>query len=103
MVVYRHRRASERFSTGSYHLCLECHPGHCIYLSVDFAMSLTRRRRDHTCDSSSSCGPIASITDLVSAGAPGHRGTKSQTSHAEGFRATSCQKNRPLCCQNVGQ
>ena len=82
---------------------LWCHPDHCNFLLVDFAISLTRRRRDHRCDSSSSCDPIASVTDLVSAGATGHRGTESHTLPVEVFRAISIQKNRPLCCQNVSQ
>ena len=82
---------------------LQCHPDHSNFLLVDFAISLTRRRRDLRCDSSSSCDPIATVTELVSAGATGHRHTESHTIPVEGFRARSIQKNRPLYCQNVGQ
>jgi len=49
-----------------------------------------------------SCDPIASVTDMVSADATGHRDTESHTFPAEGFRSTVFQKNRPLCCPYVG-
>ena len=44
---------------------LEFHLDQYKYSSVDIAISPTRRRRDHRCDSSSSCDPIASVTDSV--------------------------------------
>jgi len=72
-----------------------------IYSSVDIAISPTRRRRDHRCDSSSSCDPIASRTDLVSAGATAHHHIKSRTFPAEGFRAKSIPKNRSMCSQYI--
>ena len=102
-MVNRHRHASERLQLDLITWALQCHPDHCNFLLVDFAISLTRRRRDHRCNSSSSCDPIASVTDLVSAGATGHRDTESHTLPVEGFRAISIQKNRPLRCQNVSQ
>jgi len=71
------------------------------YSSVDIAISPTRRRRDHRCDSSPSCDPIASGTDLVSAGATAHHHTKSRTFPAEGFRAKSIPKNRSMCSQYI--
>jgi len=80
-------------------LGLEFHLDQYNYSSVDIAISPTRRRRDHRCDSSSSCDPIASVTDLVSAGATAHHHTKSRTFAAEGFRATSIPKNRSICSQ----
>ena len=79
----------------------EFHLDQYIYSSVDIAISPTRRRRDHRCDSSSSCDPIASGTDLVSAGATAHHHTKSRTFPAEGFRAKSIPKNRSICSQYI--
>jgi len=75
---------------------LEFHLDQYKYSSVDIAISPTRRRRDHRCDSSSSCDPIASATDLVSAGATAHHHTKIRTFPAEGFRTTSIPKNRTI-------
>jgi len=71
------------------------------YSAVDIAISPTRRRRDHRCDSSSSCDPIASVTDSVSAGATAHHHTKSRTFPAEGFRAASIPKKRSFCSQYI--
>jgi len=80
---------------------LEFHLDQYSYSAVDIAISPTRRRRDHRCDSSSSCDLIASATDLVSAGATAHRHTKSRTFPAEGFRATSIPKSRSICSQYI--
>ena len=71
------------------------------YSSVDTAISPTRRRRDHRYDSSSSCDPIASVTDLVLAGATAHHHTKIRTFAAEGFRATSIPENSSICSQYI--
>jgi len=80
---------------------LEFHLDQYSYSVVDIAISPTRRRRDHRCDSSSSCDPIASVTDSVSAGATAHHHTKSRTFPAEGFRATSIPKKRSICSQYI--
>jgi len=80
---------------------LEFHVDQYSYSTVDIAICPTRRRRDHRCDSSSSCDPIASATDLVSAGATAHHRTKSRTFPAEGFRAMSIPKNRSMCSQYI--
>jgi len=80
---------------------LEFYLAQYYYSSVDIAISPTRRRRDHRCDSSSSCDPIALVTDLVSAGATAHHHTKSRTFPAEGFRATSIPNNRSICSQYI--
>ena len=64
---------------------LEFHQDQYNYRSVDIAISPTRRRREHRCVSSS-CNPIASATDLVSAGATAHHHTNSHTFPVEGFR-----------------
>jgi len=80
---------------------LEFHLDQYKYSSVDIASSPTRRRRDHRCDSSSSCDPIVSVTDLVSAGATAHHHTKSRTFPTAGFRATSIPQNRSVCSQYV--
>jgi len=79
----------------------EFHIDQYIYSSVDIAISPTRRRRDHRCDSSSSCDPIASGTDLVSEGATSHHHTKSRTFPAEGFRAKSIPINRSMWSQYI--
>jgi len=81
----------------------EFHLDQYIYSSVGIAISPTRRRRDHRCDSSSSCDPIASGTDSVSAGTAAHDHTKSRTFPAEGFRAKSIPKNRSICSQYNGK
>jgi len=81
---------------------LEFHLDQYNYSSGDIVISLTRRRRDHRCDSSL-CDPIASATDLVSAGATAHHHTESHTFPGEGFRAASIPKKRSMCSQYISE
>jgi len=71
---------------------LEFHLDQYNYRSVDIAISPTRRRRNHRCDSSCSCDPIASVTDLVSAGATAITTPKAGPSLPKGSGQRASQK-----------